>query len=498
MGSIWSAEPLESRRLCASIWSPYVAESEPNASPRTADALPTAYDGVTRFSGVLKNNKDADTFRFSAWQSGRVKLNVTQSGQSDADVFVFRSDGKRLTHTTTTGYFHADRGQTYFLKVFDTGNTVARYGVLLKQSGIAVTDARRQRLSHGINVDSWFWNLSGPNDPYTTFASYFTDRDAKLVKSSGFTYVRLPVDVKYFVDWTKPSQLNADAMGALDKAVRMLIDNGLAVLISPFGDYNDRVIWPGEQQNVLAFATAWAKHFSQFDPERLFLQTANEPAGHPGDWIPVQTNIVRAMRRAAPLHTIVTATTLRASAVPGDFGTIQAMTTAVPLPDPNVVYGFHYYGPYIFTAQTAEWAWPGYGYLRYVPYPSSPEGVAWLVSALDSEITNSIQRDVIPSLKKYGDDYWNRDKLAGQIKVVKDWANYYKVPVVMDEFGAMSNPRINKADRDRWITDARSIAEDYGFGWAMWNYAGDYALTDGDVNTRTMKQDVLTALGLND
>lgn len=318
-----------------------------------------------------------------------------------------------------------------------------------------------------------------------------------MIRDAGFRNVRLPVDVKFMVNWKKPSKLKSDAVKALDAAVEMLTRNGLAVIVSPFGNYNDKITTADGVSDVLAFAHSWAKHLSRFDPDDVILQTANEPLGDTTSWLPVQWQIATVMRQAAPRHTLLTSATLRYSPDPSHNGSLDALVAGGPLPDPNVIYGFHYYDPYIFTAQGLEWAWPGYGSLRYVPYPSNPENVQWLIDTLDGEIVEENRRDVLNTLRQYGLEEWNAETIKADLMRVRQWADRYGVPVVADEFGTVSDSPIDPGDRATWIKDVRATLQKLDIGWTMWDYAGDYELAIEDAQgNRTFRQEVLDALGL--
>ena len=70
-----------------------------------------------------------------------------------------------------------------------------------------------------------------------------------------------------------------------------------------------------------------------------------------------------------------------------------------PLPDPNVVYVFHFYEPHIFTHQGATWGAYYWQWLKGLHYPSSPENAAE-VAKLVPEARDRMQ------VIRYGQDHW--------------------------------------------------------------------------------------------
>jgi len=81
------------------------------------------------------------------------------------------------------------------------------------------------------------------------------------------------------------------------------------------------------------------------------------------------------------------------------------------------------------------------------------------------------------------------------IGAVAEWAKRRNIPLVCNEFGAyrkVSDPK----DRAAWIRDVRTALEQHGIGWAMWDYAGGFAVAPKQ-NGRAVPDDVtLHALGL--
>jgi hypothetical protein len=75
-----------------------------------------------------------------------------------------------------------------------------------------VSEARFARLARGINLPLWFWY--GPEDP-ADMAEHFTPSDFELIRTMGFTHVRVPIDLgrwpirpglgrRFWPSWTRP------------------------------------------------------------------------------------------------------------------------------------------------------------------------------------------------------------------------------------------------------------------------------------------------------
>src|SRR5262249_27237245 len=102
-------------------------------------------------------------------------------------------------------------------------------------------------------------------------------------------------------------------------------------------------------------------------PSRVAFEPLNEPPQEctSADWPALQLRIVRAARNAAPRHTLI---------LTGACGSmIAGLEELQPVDDPNVIYTFHFYEPYVFSHQAAQWmrSDPMYLDLNAAPGPAS-------------------------------------------------------------------------------------------------------------------------------
>src|SRR5688572_12320191 len=93
----------------------------------------------------------------------------------------------------------------------------------------------KDMLAKGVNLSNWFNDYSDP----AQFANRFSLATLQLIKSSGFTYVRIPVGVTISFDATHPEQLNSSNLPYVDAAVNNCIKAGLGVTINLHPWQND-------------------------------------------------------------------------------------------------------------------------------------------------------------------------------------------------------------------------------------------------------------------
>jgi len=329
---------------------------------------------------------------------------------------------------------------------------------------------RYAHLSRGINLAFWFWLPQTEEEG--DIQSRFSDSDFNYLVRAGFTFVRLPIDLSYLLDEGNPDLINNAHLAELDTALDRISASGLAVVIdihSTASPENNSPVFSERLENgsdflpiFVAFWENFARHLSARDPERVFLELLNEPVfdNHPEAWPPMLAQLLEAARRGAPEHTLL---------VSGAYwSNIDGLLMLDPLPDKNIIYYFHFYEPFPFTHQGADWAGEEVLTLHDIPYPSSPDTVQNTISLAGFDRDRRTIRD-------YGDERWNYEKIRARIQLAADWAGRNNTRLLCDEFGAYGET-ISPAQRAIWIKDVRQTLESFGIGWAMWEYDGDFAL----------------------
>jgi endoglucanase len=353
------------------------------------------------------------------------------------------------------------------------------------QPASAVPASRVAHLRRGINASEWFAQVYDKRG-YTKehFQDWTTAEDIALMKSMGFDHVRLSVNPQPMMPNHRPDEISAEYFGYLDAAVKMILDQGMAVVIDlhPESDFKARLT--KDDSFVQEFADFWralAKHYSTWDPERVFFEILNEPEfSDRYRWYGVQAKLATAIREGAPQHTII--------AAGARWSNDDELVFLEPLRDPNVIYNFHFYDPHIFTHQGATWGSYFWHWVKGLHYPSSPESAAKVAA----NVPDAMDRMAVI---RYGQDHWDASRIDAEITQVADWARQRGVPVVCNEFGvyrAYAEPH----DREAWIHDVRTALEQHGMGWTMWDYSGSFGVVTKKDGRRVPDEGTLSALGL--
>jgi endoglucanase len=352
-------------------------------------------------------------------------------------------------------------------------------------AGVSPAFARAERLKRGINTSEWFAQVYDKRG-YTRehFESWTTADDIALIKSMGFDHVRLSVNPQPMFSLGEPNKIPAEYLGYLDAAVRMILDHGLAVVIDLHPESDFKVRLAKDDGFVEQFADFWralAAHYSTWDKEQVFLEILNEPEFTDRyRWLGVQAKLAAAIREGAPAHTIM--------AAGARWSNDDELVFQEPLHDPNVIYSFHFYEPYIFTHQGATWGTYYWHWLRGVSYPSSPDSAAHVAPLVPDEV-NRLQ------VIRYGHEHWDAARIESEIKQAAEWARRRGVPLVCNEFGVYreySDPQ----DRAAWLHDVRTAFEKNGIGWTMWDYSGSFGVVRKKDGKAGADDSALQALGM--
>ena len=353
------------------------------------------------------------------------------------------------------------------------------------QADSGVAHRRAQHLRHGINLSEWFAQVYDARG-YTKehFENWTTAQDISLIKQMGFDHVRLSVNPAPMFRHNHADDLPADYLGYLDSAVKMILDQGLAVIIDvhPEGDFKEKLA--SNSAFVEEFTDYWralAAHYSSLDPDTVFFEILNEPEiRDPYRWSGIQARLAVAIREGAPRHTII--------AAGARWSDDDDLLATEPLRDANIIYNFHFYEPHVFTHQGATWGDNYWHAVRALPYPSSPESAERVAAGVPDP-----QKRLY--VVRYGLEHWDAARINAEFAQVEAWAKHWNVPVTCNEFGVYRKVA-KPEDRAAWLKDVRTALENHGIGWTMWDYSGGFGVVTKAQGQAVIDPVTVKALGL--
>ncbi|MBO0929596.1 glycoside hydrolase family 5 protein [Fibrella aquatilis] len=343
-------------------------------------------------------------------------------------------------------------------------------------------------LKKGINLSNWFGSGSSP----AQFTTRFTSTAFAQIKAQGFLHVRIPIGPNQLFQEATPSLLKPATLSALNTGVNGLLAAGLAVIIDPIhasGDSdfeqklaNDPAFLPKAQ----AYWRAIATNFKAKPNTQVFFEVMNEPhmaSTNPAWYKTAQDSLISAIRSVVPNHVII--------ATAPDWSSMDALLAVTPT-NKNVLWNFHYYSPMVFTHQGADWITPTFGFIKNLPYPSTPTNVQSAANAAGDATAKQW-------MLYYGTENWNAAKIMADLGRINTWAITNGVLVSCNEFGVYKTYVAN-TPRCAYLGDVRKALEAYQIGWSMWEYDEGFGyITYKNATTRTGVQintTLKTALGL--
>jgi endoglucanase len=287
-----------------------------------------------------------------------------------------------------------------------------------------------RRLGRGVNLGN---ALEAPNEGewgVTLNEEYF-----KLIKDAGFDAVRIPIRWSTHATIGEPYAIDPAFFDRVDWAVDQALSNGLLAIIN-IHHYEE--IMQDPQEHRERFLGLWeqiAEHY-QDQPSDLLFEVLNEPNTGlgPSTWNTFLRQAIDTIRRTNPNRTIIVG--------PANWNNI-GMLGFLELPeDDNIIVTVHYYEPFQFTHQGAEWVSGSEPWL----------GTTWEGS--DSE-KNAVLED---------------------LDTAASWAQKRNRPVYLGEFGAYSKADIDS--RARWTRFVAREAEERDMSWAYWEFGAGFGVYD--------------------
>lgn len=283
-----------------------------------------------------------------------------------------------------------------------------------------------------------------------TWGYAFRQQDFARVRNAGFDTVRIPIKWSAHAAASPPYRIDPAFFARTDQIMTWAVSAGLNVIINVH-HYDELYTDPDRHEPRLD--ALWAQIAGRYRnaPPGVMFEVINEPReAFSGPRVnAAQARAVSIIRQTNPTRTVI---------LTGDqWGSLEGMDNLQLPRDPFVVATVHYYGPYEFTHQGAEW----------LPNPPPP-GRNW---PLPGEIAQL-----------------NRD-----MDSVARWQNRLGVPVLLGEYGV--DAAVPDRLRAAWTRDVTAALDARGIAWCYFNFSGGFPIYN--VASESWNRPILQALGLS-
>jgi len=303
-----------------------------------------------------------------------------------------------------------------------------------------------EKLGNGINYGNIF---EAPTE--TEWGNPWQANYPKIVADLGFDHVRIPIrwEPAARSASTAPYTINPEFLARIKMVVDANLQQGLKVIINM---HHHEALFDNPEGQKARFLAQWKQIAAYFKgyPENLVFEILNEPHGNltAAKWNQFLVAALAEIRTDNPDRFVMIGT--------ADWGGLGGLSQLSIPNDPNLILTIHYYNPFRFTHQGAEWVTDSQGWL----------GTEWLDSE-DERAT--VERDFAPLL------------LLSKEK---------NIPVHIGEFGAYS--KADLASRSRWTTYLSRYFEQNKWSSAYWEFSAGFGIYEP--KTGTTNQTLVNAL----
>lgn len=335
-----------------------------------------------------------------------------------------------------------------------------------------LNDISKKYLTKGMNLTSW-GEANKITNPDTKSWKY-NEQIIKLQAQQGLLGIRFPLDFDlYLID--KEKVLNGTQKNIVFEPIfYTLLDSmnywtkkhGLSLTID-YHAYDGTYNRAASKNPVFIAATAaiWkevAKHFTKEKRPDLFFELTNEPGlslpeGEfidQADWNNLAKCMIDSIRKVDVFRPIIFGDT--------KWYSLDELIKNKPFKDKNVIYCFHMYDPFVFTHQGATWT--NMGSMKNVPFPYSTS--KWSTEYRDFGIVKGTPDWVKSQIQNYYKE-GNKEFIKNRLISVKNWAFENNVPLICNEWGALSTTA-KLEDSNAYFKTMGEIFKELDISWQVW------------------------------
>lgn len=304
-----------------------------------------------------------------------------------------------------------------------------------------------KKLGRGVNLGN---ALDAPEEGawgVTLEAEYF-----ELIAQQGFSNVRIPIRwsaINRAAD-NSPYEINETFFQRVDWAIDNAIKNKLFPIIN-IHHYNE--LFEAPEEHKARFIAIWEQISARYQnkSDSLVFEILNEPHGNllPSMWNQYFREALSRIRVTNPERMVIIGS--------AEYGGISGLSALdIPDTDSNLIATVHYYSPFHFTHQGAEW----------VDGADDWKDIRW----------NNFEHE--------------QNAIRSDFDIIKSFSERNNIPIYMGEFGAYS--KADETSRALWTTVCARLMEEYGFSWAYWEFCSGFGIYDSEYKTfRTKLVDAL-------
>jgi endoglucanase len=257
----------------------------------------------------------------------------------------------------------------------------------------------------------------------------------KVIHDAGFSHVRIPIRWSAHAATSEPFTIDPVFMNRVQEIIGWALEQELMVIIN-FHHYEELFAQPVQQ--TPRFKALWTQVAGTLKnlPDDVLFEVLNEPHGNltAEMWNALLPDLLTIIREDNPGRTVVVGL--------ANYGGLSGLDVLRLPTDSNLIVTPHYYEPFQFTHQGAEWV----------------DGAnAWLGTSWTGTVSQ-------------------KSAVVRDFTAIADWAKLKNVPVHIGEFGAYS--RAPMESRVTWTAFVAQTAIEKNMSFAYWEWASGFGIYD--------------------
>jgi len=287
----------------------------------------------------------------------------------------------------------------------------------------------------GINLGNALEAPAPGNWGVTIKPTYF-----KAIRDAGFNHVRIPVRFSAHTSQTTPYSIEPNFFNMVDNIINQGLETGLTVILD-LHHYDEIMVDPaGQREKFQAIWKQLANHY-QDAPPTLYFELLNEPTQQldSDTWNILVKDTVQLIRESNPERKILIGGT--------NFNSVESLNRLQLPSDKNLIATFHFYMPFEFTHQGADWVRGSCSWI----------GTTW---------------EGTPEEKQ---------AIVDQLDLAASWSAKSRIPIIMGEFGSIATA--DQTSRQKWTEFVTREAEKRNIGWLYWELCSEFKVYDCQLDT---------------
>ena len=313
----------------------------------------------------------------------------------------------------------------------------------------------------GINLGGWISQCSLDKEHIDTFIN---KEDIEKVASWGLDHVRLPFDYHILEDDNNPFHYKEDGFKIIDKllgwckdcSLNLILDMHKAPGYAFHNELNDNILFSDENSQK-CFVSIWQEMAKRYKNEKdnVVFELLNEIVDAHGDaWNKIARKAIEG---------IGSIDTERHILLGGpNYNSVQGLGCLDIYDEENILYNFHFYEPFLFTHQRADWT-PLKNVDINQPYPGKIEG---------TEKLKTFFADNMPEHGKSmtAETVFDISFLENMLSPAIEFAKRANKELYCGEYGAIDLAALDS--RINYMHDINELFDKYCIGRASWTYKG--------------------------